>query len=73
MWENAPVNCKINKLQAQYQGTGYVKCGARVITATGTVQNEISSLTKEDMLIFWGETNDITLNNSTGGIKQIYN
>jgi hypothetical protein len=44
-----------------------------VITATETVQKEISSLTKEDMLKFWGLTNDIALNNSTGGIKQIYN
>jgi len=71
MQEYASVNCKINKLQAQYKGTGYVKCDAGVITATETVHKKVSSLTKED--IFWGQTNDITLSKSTGGIKQIHN
>jgi hypothetical protein len=52
---------------------GYVKHGVGFITATETVQKEISSLTKEDELIFWGQTNDITFNNSTGGIKQTHN
>jgi hypothetical protein len=50
---------------------GYVKPGAGVAILTETVQNEISSLTKDDILIFWGGTNDIAVNNSTLAIKQI--
>jgi hypothetical protein len=44
---------------------GYIKPGVGVAILTETVQKEISGLTKDDILIFWGETNDIAVNNYT--------
>ena len=54
-----------DKLQDPYKVIGYVKHGVGVIIASEMVQKEMSSPTKEDILIFWEQTNDTAFNNST--------
>lgn len=64
------VNLKLNN---QYEVTGYVKPGVGAELLTDTVKSEISKLTTADMIIFWGEVNDISHNASTKGLDQNFN
>jgi hypothetical protein len=47
------------KLNNVYQITGYVKPNADVVQLIDTAKEEVSKLTKNDILIFWSSTNDI--------------
>jgi hypothetical protein len=49
----------IKKLDKSYEVMGFVKPNAGAMVLIDTPKDEISKLKKEDILIFWGGTNDI--------------
>jgi hypothetical protein len=53
--------------------TGYVKPGTGLETITNTAREEIGNLTKEDVILMWGGSNDIGKNASPAGLKHISN
>jgi lysophospholipase L1-like esterase len=54
-----------------YDVMGFVKPNTGMMELVDTAKQEISTLTKEDMVIFGGGTNDIARNTSNKGLTQI--
>ena len=52
---------------------GYVKLGSRLDNIRNIVNKEIQELTKEDVVILWGGTNDIARNESNEGLTHLTN
>jgi hypothetical protein len=52
---------------------GFVKPNAGAMVLIDTSKEEINNLTKEDMVIFWGGTNDIARNASSNKWSDSYN
>jgi hypothetical protein len=50
-----------------------VKPGSGIDTLASRVKGDIEELTKEDVLLFWGGTNDAGKNNSQNGLKHLVN
>jgi hypothetical protein len=48
-----------------------VKPGATVSVLVNTAKEEVNRLTKKDIVIPWGGTNDVSKNASTKGLTQI--
>jgi hypothetical protein len=46
-----------------------VKPGACVETLIALATDDIEYLTNKDVTVFWGGTNDVSKNNSQGGLK----
>jgi hypothetical protein len=61
----------MNQLSDQYEIMSYVKPGARIENLTMTAKTEISKLTKNDILIFWGGANEKLHNSTTKLLNQI--
>jgi hypothetical protein len=60
------------QLKEQYEVLGYVIPGAGAAVLTKTAQQEIRELSEEDIIIYFGGTNDIAKNNSSKGISLIH-
>ena len=54
-----------------FEVTGYVKpgSGSKIVTETASV--EVQKLSKKDVVIVWGGTNDISRNNSSQGLRHL--
>jgi hypothetical protein len=62
----------INKLDKSYEMMGFAKPNAGAMVLIDTPKDEINKLKKEDILIFWGGTNDIIARNaSSNGLAHI--
>jgi hypothetical protein len=61
------------KLNNLCQITGYVKPNADVVQLIDTAKEEVSKLTKTDILIFWGSANDIDRKISGKGLARLVN
>jgi hypothetical protein len=60
----------MNQLSDQYEIIGYVEPGVRIENLTMTSKTEVSKLTKNYILIFWGGANDILHNSTTKLLNQ---
>jgi hypothetical protein len=58
-----------NYLGSEYEITGTIMPGSRLVNVTQLANNEISSLTKKDAVIIWGGANDISRNETLKGLK----
>jgi hypothetical protein len=60
-----------NNLDNKYGVYGLVKPGTTTATLTSTKIADINPLTKNDLIIFWGGSNDINKNTSQEGLKNL--
>ena len=65
-------NVKHN-LNDNYRCSGFVRPGANIDTLTSSAMEDIKHLTNNDIIVFWGGTNDVSKNNSQNGLKHINN
>ena len=56
-----------------FEVIGYVKPGPGLEVITNMTKKEISTLTKEDMIVIWGGANDIEKNETYNGLTHITN
>jgi hypothetical protein len=50
---------------------GFVKPGADINTITSSLTVDSKHLTSNDILVLWGDTNDVSKNNSKDGLKSL--
>ena len=50
---------------------GFVKPGINIATQTSSKIADINLLTKNDLIIFWGGSNDVSKNNTQEGLKHL--
>jgi uncharacterized protein (AIM24 family) len=62
-----------DKLNDTFDGTGLVKLGTVINTLTSTVKGGMENFTDNDVLVFWGGTNDVAQNNSHDGLRHVVN
>jgi lysophospholipase L1-like esterase len=60
-----------NNLDDKYSVYGLVKSGATTATITSTKIADIKPLTKNDLIIFWGGSNNVSKNYSQEGLKNL--
>ena len=65
-------NVKHN-LSDNYRSSGFVRPGANIDTLTSSAMKDIKHLTNNDIIVFWGGTNDVSKNNTQDGLKHITN
>jgi hypothetical protein len=53
-----------HKLNDSYKSSGSVRPGANIDTLTSSTTEDIKHLTNNDIIVFWGGTNDVSKNNS---------
>jgi len=53
--------------------TGFVKPGATTDSLISSTTEDTKHLTNDDLLVFWGGTNDVSRNNSQKGLKSLTN
>jgi hypothetical protein len=56
-----------------FEVIGYVKPGSSMKVVTDTARKEITTLTKEDMVVLWGGANDIAKNEANNSLTHITN
>ena len=59
-----------HRLGDLYVILGFAKPNANVRELKDTIKNEVNKLTKDDVLVFWGGTNDVSKNNAAKGLSQ---
>jgi hypothetical protein len=62
-----------NNLDDNYSVCGFVKPGVNIATQISSMTVNINLLTKNDLIIFWGGSNDVSKNNSQEGLKHLVN
>jgi hypothetical protein len=65
-------NMKSN-LDDNYSGCGFVRPGVNIATQISSMTVDINHLMKNDLIIFWGGSNDVSKNNSKEGSKHLVN
>ena len=65
-------NVKSN-LDDNYSVCGFVKPGVNIATQISSMTFDINLLTKNDLIIFWGGSNDVSKNNSQEGLRHLVN
>jgi hypothetical protein len=60
-----------HKLGGNYEVSGFAKPGANMVEIVNTVCKDIQTLNKEDMVIVWGGSNDVSKNNTSEAISQL--
>jgi hypothetical protein len=68
----AASNVKHN-LKNNYRSSGFVRPGANTDTLISSVTEDIKHLMNNDIMFFWGGTNDVSKNNSEDPLKHITN
>jgi len=58
-------------LSTDFEVLGSINTGAGMKTIKDTASAKIQQLTKDDILVLWGGSNDIATNNSLVGLKYI--
>jgi hypothetical protein len=58
-------------LDSDFEVQGIVKPGADLMAITNTVKEEVKLLTKNDVVVVWGETRDVGINEATNGLNQL--
>jgi hypothetical protein len=62
-----------NNLDDNCSVCGFVKPGVNITTQISSMAADINLLTKNDLIIFWGGSNDVSKNNSQEGLKHLVN
>jgi hypothetical protein len=58
-------------LEDNYKVIGYVKPGASIDTLVSSAKRDIVNLNKNDVIVFWGGSGDISKNNTQKGLRQL--
>ena len=59
------------KLSAEYEVIGFTNPGSTMKAIKEPAMAKIDQLTKEDIVVLWGGSNDVAKNNSLSGMKHI--
>jgi hypothetical protein len=59
------------KLSDDLDIKGFVKPGADITSLTSSATEETKSLTLKDILVFWGDGNDVSRNDSQEGLRKL--
>jgi hypothetical protein len=62
-----------NNLDDNYSAYGVVKPGVNIATQISAMSFDINLLTKNDLIIFWGGSNDVSKNNFQEGLTHLVN
>ena len=62
-----------NNPDDNYSVCGFVKPGVNIATQISSMAADINLLMKNDLIIFWGGSNDVSKNNSQEGLKHLVN
>jgi hypothetical protein len=62
-----------HNLNNNYGSSGFVRPGANTDTLTSSTTEDIKHLMSNDIIVFWGGTNDVSKNNSQDGLKHLTN
>jgi hypothetical protein len=62
-----------NQLDKKFEVMGMALPGARLQSIVQLCEQEVSSLTKDDIIILWGGSNDISKNDTNFGLKHLKN
>jgi hypothetical protein len=62
-----------NNPDDNYSVCGFVKPGVNIATQISSMAADINLLMKNDLIIFWGGSNDVSKNNSQEGLKHLAN
>ena len=60
-----------HKLGSTFEVRGHVMTGAGMKTITESAEQEVSTLTKKDIVVVWGATNDIARNEAKNALTKI--
>jgi hypothetical protein len=60
-----------DNLNKTFNVTGLVKPGSDIRTLTNSDKGAFHNLTKNDVIIFWGGTNDVKKNNTKEGLRHV--
>jgi hypothetical protein len=60
-------------LNENFEVISFVKPGSANGTLTSFVKGTFEKLTKNDVIVFWGVTNDISKSNTKEGLKHVLN
>jgi len=66
-------NVKRNLNDNNFRSSGFVRSGANIDKLTSSTTEDIKHLMNNDIIVFWGGTNDVSKNNSQDGLKHIVN
>jgi hypothetical protein len=56
---------------SDFEIQGIIKPGADLMTVTYTAEKEVKFLTKNDVIVVWGGTRDVSRNETTSGLNQL--
>jgi hypothetical protein len=76
IWDNYARGCatRVNDLMKDnFVTCGIVKSGSGANILMQSLVKEVRNLTKRDVIIFWGDVNDVRTNNSEAGLRHIIN
>jgi hypothetical protein len=62
-----------SNLNDNYSVCSFVKPGVNIATQISSMTVDINLLTKNDLIIFWGGSNNVSRNNSQEGFKHLEN
>jgi hypothetical protein len=62
-----------NNLDDNYSVYGFVKPGVNIASQISSMAADINLLMKNDLIIFWGGSNDVSKTNSQEGLKHLVN
>jgi hypothetical protein len=62
-----------NNLDHNYSVCGFVKPGLNIATQISSMAADINLVTKNDLIIFWGGSNDVSKNNTQADPKHLVN
>lgn len=62
-----------HNLNEHFDISGLVISGSKLESITNMAKKEIATLTKNDVIVVWGGTNDISKNESSNGLTSISN
>jgi hypothetical protein len=60
-------------LNKNFNVTGFVQPGSDILTLTASAKGAIEEVTKNDVLVFWGGTNDVGKSNTKEWLKHVQN
>ena len=54
-----------------FKGSSFVKPGAQMNEITNTAREELKTFKSDDLVVVWGEANDISRNNMKESVKSV--
>ena len=61
----------LNQVDKKFEVTGMLMTGARLQNIVQLCKQEVNSLTRDDMVILWGGSNDVANNETMNGLSHL--